>query len=58
MILKKFTIHTQDSIAEARDKLSCQFDNKVSPDFRLAGDTLSGEVNENTFWLIRRYGRG
>jgi hypothetical protein len=59
MILKKFTIHTQDSIAEARDKLSCQFDNKVSPlEFHLGRDTLYGEVNENTFWLIRRQGRG
>jgi hypothetical protein len=57
MILKKFTIHTQYSIAEARDKLTCQFDNKVSPfEFRFARDTLDGEVNENTFWLVRRQG--
>jgi hypothetical protein len=59
MILKKFTIHTQDSIAEARDKLTCQIDDVPSPfEINSTRDILCGEVTENTFRLIRVKGRG
>jgi hypothetical protein len=54
MILKKFTINTQDSIAEARNKLTCQIDNAPSPfEINSTRDILCGEVTENTFRLIR-----
>lgn len=59
MILKKFTINTQDSIAEARDKLTCQIDDAPSPfEINSTRDILCGEVTENTFRLIRVKGRG
>jgi hypothetical protein len=59
MIIDKFTIHTQDSIAEARDKLTYQIDDAPSPfEINSTRDILCGEVTENTFRLIRVKGRG
>lgn len=59
MILKKFTIHTQDSIAIARDKLTCQIDAAPSPfEINSIRDIFCGEVTENTFRIIRVKGRG
>ena len=59
MIIDKFTIHTQDSIAEARDKLTYQIDDAPSPfEINSTQDILCGEVTENTFRLIRVKGRG
>jgi hypothetical protein len=59
MIIDKFTIQTQDSIAIARDKLTCQIDDAPSPfEINSTRDILCGEVAENTFRLIRVKGRG
>jgi hypothetical protein len=49
MILDKFTIQTQDSVAIARDKLARQIYDKPSP-FELR---IIGEVSENNFMLYR-----
>jgi hypothetical protein len=52
MILKKFTIHTQDSIAVARDKLIQQV--CANPWLGMNGMFLCGEVGED-FFVLRRY---
>ena len=59
MILKKFTIQTQDSIPIARDKLTLQINDAPSP-FEIGSnrDILCGEVSENTFRIIRIKGKG
>jgi hypothetical protein len=59
MILKKFTIQTQDSIPVAHDKLILQIDDAPSPfEINSTRDILCGEVTENTFRIIRIKGRG
>jgi hypothetical protein len=54
MIIDKFTIQTQDSIAIARDRLNSQIDDKPSP-FKIC---MTGQVSGNTFKLYRVRGRG
>jgi Mn2+/Fe2+ NRAMP family transporter len=59
MIIDKFTIQTQDSIAIARNKLISQIHDRSSL-FRLRGSpsVLCGEVSEDTFSLCCVYGSG
>jgi hypothetical protein len=49
MIIDKFTIQTQDSIAIARDKVTRQIDNNP-PLFKMY---ITGQVSENNFNLCR-----
>jgi hypothetical protein len=59
MILDKFTIQTQDSVAIACDKLARQIDDKPSP-FEINSNRvrLCGEVSEDIFRLYRIKGGG
>jgi hypothetical protein len=63
MILKKFTIQTQDLTAIARNKLALQVEDMPSPfqmrrSIQLSRAGLCGEVAEDTFELCRLTGRG
>jgi hypothetical protein len=63
MILKKFTIQTQDLTAIARNKLALQVEDMPSPlqiqrSIQLSRTGLCGEVAEDTFELCRLTGRG
>jgi hypothetical protein len=63
MILKKFTIQTQDLTAIARNKLALQVEDMPSPfqiqrSIQLSRTGLCGEVSEDTFELCRLTGRG
>jgi hypothetical protein len=59
MILDKFTIQTQDSVAIARDKLARQIEATPSPlDLRSNRVRFCGAVSEDTFMLYRIDGGG
>jgi hypothetical protein len=59
MILDKFTIQTQDSIAIAREKLTWQVEDKPSP-FTINSTRvmLCGNVSDDGFRLCRLQGKG
>jgi hypothetical protein len=63
MILKKFTIQTQDPTAIARNKLALQIEDMPSPSqmrrsIQLSRTGLCGEVAQDTFEFCRLTGKG